>query len=94
MSVFRLIAHGLAPLTLLAAIAAYVHPPAFLIFKSSFLWLFAATMFAIGVVLEPSDMRDTVRHPGRIALGVMTQYTVMPLLGFAAALVVSAAGLP
>ncbi len=88
------IARALAPLTLLAALAAYLHPPLFLVFQSSFLWLFAATMFAIGIVLEPVDLVDTVRHPGRIALGVLTQYTVMPLLGFAAAWAVTAAGLP
>ena len=83
---FVLIANHLAPLTLLSALTAYLHPPLFLIFKSSFLWFFAATMFALGVVLEPEELRDTLREPQRIGLGVLTQYTVMPLLGFMAAL--------
>lgn len=65
--------------------AAYLHPPLFLVFKSSFLWFFAATMFALGVVLEPDELADTVRAPHAIALGVLTQYSVMPLLGFLAA---------
>ncbi len=82
------IADLLAPLTLLGAIAAYFHPPLFLVFKSSFLWFFAATMFALGVVLNPEDFRATVREPGRIGLGVLTQFTLMPLLGFLAALLV------
>ncbi|MCB1734137.1 MAG: bile acid:sodium symporter family protein [Gammaproteobacteria bacterium] len=91
MFVFRWIANGLAPLTLLGAIAAYLYPPAFLIFKDVFLWLFAATMFALGVVLDTGELRDTLKHPGRVGLGVLTQFTVMPTLAFAAAW---AAGLP
>ncbi len=73
---------ALAPLTLLGALLAYWHPPLFLVFRSSFLWFFAATMLALGVVLEPEELRDTLREPGRIGAGVLTQYSVMPLLGF------------
>jgi len=82
-TICRLIAHQLAPITLLGAFAAYLYPPLFLIFKDSFLWFFAATMFAIGIVLDTGELRGTLRHPGRIGLGVMTQFTVMPALGFA-----------
>lgn len=78
----RLIAGQLAPLVVLCALLAYLHPPLFLVFKSSFLWFFAATMFAMGVVIERDELRETVRRPGQIAAGVLTQYTVMPLLGF------------
>lgn len=91
MLVFRWIANGLAPLTLLGAVAAYLYPPAFLIFKDVFLWLFAATMFALGVVLDTGELRDTLKHPGRVGLGVLTQFSVMPTLAFAAAW---GAGLP
>ncbi|NOZ11040.1 MAG: bile acid:sodium symporter family protein [Gammaproteobacteria bacterium] len=94
MLIFQLIARGLAPLTLVASVAAFLYPPAFLVFKDYFLWFFAATMFAIGVVMEPEELVDTVKRPMRIGLGVLTQYTVMPLFGFAAAMVVMAAGLP
>lgn len=85
MFIFRWIANGLAPLTLVGAIAAYLYPPAFLIFKDVFLWLFAATMFALGVVLDTDELRDTLRHPGRVGVGVLTQYTAMPTLAFLAA---------
>lgn len=84
--IFRLIANNLAPLTLIGAIAAYLHPPLFLIFKQSFLWFFAATMFALGLVLNPDDLNDTLKHPRRIGLGVLTQYSVMPVLGFIVAI--------
>jgi len=85
-TLLRALANGLAPLTLIGAIAAYLHPPLFLGFKASFQWFFAATMFALGVVLEPRELAATVREPGRIGLGVLTQYSVMPLLGFAVAM--------
>ncbi len=91
MSVFRLVTNNLAPLTLICAIWAYFQPSAFEIFDGTilgikmFLALFAMTMFALGIVLEPKELQETVRHPGQIGLGVLTQYSVMPLLGFAAA---------
>lgn len=91
MFVFRWIANGLAPLTLLGAVVAYFYPPAFLIFKHYFLWMFAATMFALGLVLEWEEFSVTLQRPGRIGLGVLTQYSVMPLLGL---LVAWLGGLP
>jgi BASS family bile acid:Na+ symporter len=81
-----LLSRQLAPLTLLGAIAAYVYPPAFLVFRSSFLWLFAATMLALGVVLDVDELYRTLRQPGRVGLGVLTQFVVMPTLGFAVAM--------
>ncbi|MGD8514046.1 MAG: bile acid:sodium symporter family protein [Granulosicoccaceae bacterium] len=85
MPVFRFIANQMAPLTLIGAVLAFVWPPLFLIFKDVFLWLFAATMFALGIVLRQQELRATVSEPGKIAAGVLTQYSVMPVLGFAAA---------
>lgn len=79
---FKFIANQLAPLTLLGAVLAYLHPPLFLIFKGYFLWFFAATMFALGLVLDVADLKDELTHPRRIGLGVLTQFTVMPLLVF------------
>jgi len=90
--VFRLISRHLALLTLLAAVAAYLHPPAFRFLGGGFLALFAATMFCLGLVLHPDEARDAWTRPGRIGLGVATQFVVMPLLAFAAALLVEAAG--
>lgn len=91
MAVFRIIANALAPLTLAGALVAYVYPPLFLAVGAIFLWLFAATMFALGLVLEPQEFRETLRRPREIALGVLTQYTVMSSLGFLAGY---ASGLP
>jgi len=82
----RLVANQLAPITLLGAVVAYLYPPLFLVFQSSFLWFFAATMFAMGTVLDMGELRTTLRQPGRIGLGVLTQFTVMPALGFLVAM--------
>lgn len=91
LTILRFIANGLAPLTLLGAIVAYFVPEAFTWLKPHISWLFGATMFALGVVLHPEELGETLRKPKDIGLGVLTQYTVMPALGFAAALL---SGLP
>jgi bile acid:Na+ symporter, BASS family len=91
MFILQLIANGLAPLTLLGAILAYFIPGTFLWVAPGFQWLFAATMFALGVVLHPEELRDTLRRPRAIGLGVAAQYLIMPTLGFAVAWV---SGLP
>jgi len=70
----------MAVLTFAGAILAYIHPPSFLIFKNYFLWLFAATMFSLGLVLEVGDLKTEIVQPKRVALGVMSQFSVMPLL--------------
>jgi len=90
---WRLLSNNLAPLSLAAAVAAYLYPPLFLIFdKNDIQWAFAATMLALGLVLHPEEAKAALGHPGRIAIGVATQFTVMPLLGLAAALIMTAQG--
>lgn len=80
--IFQFIANQLAVLTLLCAVLAFIYPPLFLVFKNYFLWFFSATMFALGLVLEPDDLKNELKHPQRTALGVLTQFSVMPLLAF------------
>jgi BASS family bile acid:Na+ symporter len=89
---FRWITRHMAVLTFISAMAAYLHPPWFLIFKDSFLWFFAATMFALGTVLDHEEARDTLSQPLRVLQGVVCQYLIMPLLGFAAATVTLSMG--
>ncbi len=91
MILFRFITNGLAPLTLLGAIVAYLEPTTFIWLKPWFQWLFSATMFALGVVLQPTDLRETLTRPKAIGLGVLAQYSIMPALGFVAAIL---SGLP
>lgn len=83
--IIKLISNNLAPLTLIGAIAAFVLPDLFMVFKHIFLWLFAATMFSLGIVLDPQELNQVRYQPKEIGLGLLTQYTVMPLLGAIAA---------
>jgi BASS family bile acid:Na+ symporter len=83
--VFEWISRLLAPLTLVVAISAYLSPGTFLFLEDYFLWPFAATMFALGIVLKPGEFVEVLRRPRAILLGLGTQFTVMPLLGFSAA---------
>ncbi len=83
--IIKLISNNLAPLTLIGAIAAFLLPDLFMVFKHIFLWLFAATMFSLGVVLDPQELNQVRYQPREIGLGLLTQYTVMPLLGAVAA---------
>lgn len=85
MKIFNLFSNNLAPLTLTAAIAAYLFPHVFLVFEHFFLWFFAATMFSLGAVLDPSELKQVRHQPKQIGLGLLTQYTVMPFLGAMAA---------
>jgi len=91
--IWHLISRNMALLTLMGAISAFFYPPAFLIFKDYFLWFFAVTMFAIGLVMKPEEARDALSKPGSIIIGVGTQFTVMPALGFGAATVSVASGI-
>ena len=78
--IFSFIANQLALLTLSGAVLGYLHPPLFLIFKDYFLWFFSATMFALGLVLNAGDLKAELINPKRVALGVLAQFSVMPLL--------------
>ncbi len=45
-------------------------------------WMFALTMFAVGTVIVPRSFLFLARRPLSIALGLATQFSVMPLLAF------------
>ncbi len=85
MKSINFISNNLAPLTLFIAIAAYLLPDIFLIFEHVFLWFFAATMFSLGIVLNLDELKQVRHQPKQISLGLLTQFTVMPLLGAIAA---------
>lgn len=80
--IFSFIAGQLAILTLAGAVLAFIYPPVFLIFKDYFLWFFAATMFALGLVIDSSELKAEILNPKRVALGVLAQFSVMPLLAY------------
>ena len=61
-----------------------------LAFPGPVLWLrpilqpgFAATMFFVGTLVRPEQVRVFRRNPARTLLGLLVQYTVMPLTAWA-----------
>ncbi|SHK48728.1 bile acid:Na+ symporter, BASS family [Nocardiopsis flavescens] len=44
--------------------------------------LLAVIMFGMGLTMRPADFAIVARHPKAVLLGVLAQYTVMPLLGW------------
>jgi len=60
----------------------YFLPEAFIPLKDYSDWLFAVTMFGIGMVLAPEDFASIARSPRKVALGTLAQFAIMPLLAF------------
>ncbi|KAK9850081.1 hypothetical protein WJX84_006183 [Apatococcus fuscideae] len=60
------------------------HPPVALWFRKDYVTAgLAITMLAMGTTLTFRDLTDLLKFPGRVALGAVLQYTIMPLMGFA-----------
>lgn len=70
---------------LLGFLVAYLYPQYFIPLRPFMEWFFAFTMFGIGVVLNLEELKAILTAPGIIILGVVAQYTIMPLLGFSLA---------
>ncbi len=90
----KFISRNIAVLTVICAVAAYFYPALFLLVKPYFLWLFAATMFAVGLVMPFEEAKSALKDPQSILIGVTSQYTIMPLLGFLAAWILTALDYP
>lgn len=46
-------------------------------------WILGIIMFCMGLTLTAPDVQAVIRRPGTVALGVVTQYGIMPLAAFA-----------
>ncbi len=64
------------------AVAAYYAPGAFRPVAPYIVWLLGLVMFGMGLTLAPSDFVEVARRPREVALGVLAQYTAMPLVAF------------
>jgi len=71
--------------------AAYLKPAPFVAMKPCMNGFFALTMFGIGAVLHWEDFKKIAETPIVVLIGVVAQFTVMPLGAF---LVAKAFGLP
>jgi len=67
---------------LIGFITAYFYPRVFIPLKPGMEWFFAFTMLGIGIVLNLDELKAVLKAPGIIILGVLAQYSIMPLLAF------------
>lgn len=44
--------------------------------------LLAVIMFGMGLTMRPADFAIVARHPRAVLLGILAQYTIMPVLGW------------
>jgi BASS family bile acid:Na+ symporter len=71
---------------LLASLLALWRPGLFTWFSGPLITIgLAVIMLGMGLTLEPGDFRRVVQHRRLVATGVVLQYTVMPLAGWAMA---------
>jgi len=78
----RLFTQTFAIWVVVFGIVAYVYPEPFVWVRPGLNWFFALTMFGIGVVLEPKDFQRIAEAPWIVLIGVVAQFTLMPLGGF------------
>jgi BASS family bile acid:Na+ symporter len=80
-------ATNLFPLwVLLAGGAALAHPPLFAWFSGDLIvWALAVIMLGMGLTLSLDDFREVATMPGAVFAGVVAQFLIMPLLGWASA---------
>lgn len=64
----------------LLGVLAYLQPNLFTVFRKSINIFFGAAMFGIGLVIREEDYKNILSSPGKVAFGVICQFTVMPLL--------------
>ncbi|MEL0261826.1 MAG: bile acid:sodium symporter family protein [Flavobacteriaceae bacterium] len=68
--------------TLFAALA-LIHPPLFTWFSGSLITLgLAGIMLGMGLALQWADFRQVFKTPRWVILGLLLQYTLMPLMGW------------
>ncbi len=67
---------------ILASLLAWAWPAPFVALKPAIPWLLALIMFSMGLTLRPENFAEALRRPGLIGLGLLLQFSVMPLLAW------------
>ena len=74
-----------AILVILAAVIAFIFPSTFVVFGSYITILLGIVMFGMGLTLKPVDFKLVVTKPLPVIVGIIAQYTIMPLVAFSLA---------
>lgn len=81
--ILRILTNAFPFWVLVASIIALMEPAWFTWFTGPLItWGLGMIMLGMGVTLTFEDFRRIFRYPRRVLIGVILQYTVMPLLGF------------
>lgn len=70
---------------ILFAVVAYLVPSGFTWIGPHISLLLGIVMFGMGLTLSAADFQAVFRQPKQVAIGVLAQFTIMPLLAFALA---------
>jgi bile acid:Na+ symporter, BASS family len=68
--------------SVLFAIAAFMWPERFIWLGSYITTLLMIVMFGVGMTLKPVDFKLVVTKPKPVIIGVLAQFTIMPLLAY------------
>lgn len=71
-----------AVLVILAAVVAFIFPSTFIVFGGFITILLGIVMFGMGLTLKPVDFKLVFTNPLPVIIGIIAQYTVMPLIAF------------
>ena len=74
---------NLAILVLFAGILGVTFPPLFTWVGAYIPFMLGVVMFGMGMTLTPNDFREVLRRPVEVLIGVVAQFTIMPLIAFA-----------
>lgn len=72
-------------LVMIAAVLAYLFPSSFVVFGSYVMILLGIVMFGMGLTLKPIDFKIVFTNPLPVIIGIITQFTIMPLVALALA---------
>ncbi|MBA4495768.1 bile acid:sodium symporter family protein [Paenactinomyces guangxiensis] len=67
---------------LLFSVIAYLRPSSFVWITDYIVPLLGIVMFGMGLTLSASDFKEVFKRPGDVAIGVLGQFVIMPLLAF------------
>ena len=79
----KTVTDNLAILVVLAGILAVTFPPLFAWVGAYIPQLLGMVMFGMGMTLTVDDFREIFRRPVEILIGVVAQFSIMPLVAFA-----------
>lgn len=81
----RFVGDTFAVWVLLFAFLGYAFPGAFRELSAYIVPLLGVVMFGMGLTLSAADFQAVLRRPREVAIGVVAQYLIMPLVGYALA---------